>query len=259
MNRLLSTNACAVLFIFFFLVLPSAGRAQNPVAHRNRDSISNTRSNPDEQSPATDRPGYWSIDVTAIQLSLANVHNPDAGTSSLSIPRLTCVLNVAALYNYDISENFGFYTGAAITNLGVIIKSDGVKYKRRIYTLGIPLAFKLGSLKYANFYAGLQVDWALQYQEKHKVGDTVISKFGEWGSDRTSRILGSWFIGGELLHTLDWRIQSYFTNFFNRDYTDATGAKPYSNIIARPLLLTFGFNFITGKKYTFRTHHRTTQ
>jgi hypothetical protein len=70
---------------------------------------------------------------------------------------------------------------------------------------------------------------------------------------------GSWFIGGELLHTLDWRIQSYFTNFFNRDYTDATGAKPYSNIIARPLLLTFGFNFITGKKYTFRTHHRTTQ
>jgi hypothetical protein len=240
MNKFLATATCATLFI---ATLPARTRAQ--------DSIPHIR--PVLRSGSAQRPGYWSINVTAGQFSLANVHHTDQNSSSLSIPRLTAVLNVAALYNYDLSEGFGFYTGAVITNLGTIIKSDGIKYKRRIYTLGIPLAFRLGSLKYANFYAGLQVDWALQYQEKHKVGDTVISKFGEWWSDRTPRMLASWFIGGQLLHTLDFRIQSYFTNFFNRNYTDPGGAKPYANIIARPLLLTFGFNFITGKKYSFRT------
>ena len=245
MSKLLATAACATLFIG---ILPARTRAQDSIP-RIRPVLRR------ENLPSTDRPTYWSINVSVAQLSLANVHYTDKGTSELSIPRLTVVLNAAALYHYDLSENFGFYTGAVVTNLGTIIKSNNIKYKRRIYTLGIPLAFKLGSLKYANFYAGLQLDWALQYQEKHKVGDSVISKFGEWWSDRTPRILGSWFIGTQILHAVDFRIQSYFTNFFNRDYTDPTGAKPYSNIIARPVLLTFGINIITGKKYSFRTRH----
>jgi hypothetical protein len=210
-----------------------------------------------DKSGKPDRPDYWSIDINAAQFSLADVHHTDAGTTSLSIPRFTWMINLAAHYHYDLNENFGFYTGAAVTNLGVIIKSGGVKYKRRIYTLGIPLAFKLGSLKYAHFFGGIQVDWALRYQEKHKVGDSVQSKFGEWGSNRTPRVLGSWFIGGTLLHTCYFKLQSYFTNFFNRNYTDGTGAQPYSNLIARPFLLTFGFDIITGKKYSFRTHTHT--
>ncbi|HEY4206516.1 MAG TPA: hypothetical protein VGM31_06885, partial [Puia sp.] len=123
-----------------------------------------------------------------------------------------------------------------------ITKESGVKHKRRIYTAGIPLAFELGSLRWANFFAGVQIDWAFQYQEKLKVGDSVQSKFGEWGSNRTPKVLGSWFIGARFFHVAYFKVQPYFTNFFNRDYTDPTGARPYANLIARPALFIFGFD-----------------
>jgi hypothetical protein len=269
MNQSWLTTVCASAFIIIFT---TAAQAQQAPAQTQRTSPQTWQASPQprqallqtqqapsqvQQTPAkADRPDYWSIDINAAQFSIAEVHYTDENTRQLSIPRFTWMLNLAAHYNFDINENFGFYTGAAITNLGVIIKTNGIKYKRRIYTLGIPLAFKLGSLKYANFFAGIQIDRALQYQEKHKVGDSVISKFGEWWSDRTPHVLCSWFIGGQLLHTCYFKIESYFTNFFNQDYVDGTGAKPYSNMIARPFLLTFGFNIITNKKYTFMTHPR---
>ncbi|HVV03252.1 MAG TPA: hypothetical protein VHC96_03480 [Puia sp.] len=192
-------------------------------------------------TPPSDKRNYWSL-TTEFQLSLADVHHTDEGTKSLSIPRLTWILNAGAHYHHEFNDNFGLFTGVNITNLGVIIKEDGVKHKRRIYTAGIPLAFELGSLRWANFFAGVQVDWAFQYQEKLKIGDSVRSKFGEWWSNRTPRVLGSWFIGARFFHVAYFKIQPYFTNFFNRDYTDPTGAKPYANRIARPLLLIFGFD-----------------
>ena len=207
-------------------------------------------------------PGYLSVDLNIAQFSIANVRDANGTYEKLSIPRFTWMLNVGAYYNYDFNEHFGFYTGAEIKNLGVIIKTDGVKYKRRVYTLGIPLAFKLGHMKYADFFAGVEADRALQYQEKQKVGDSVQHRFGEWWSDRTPHVLYSWFIGVQLFHSSYIKIQSYFTNFFNQDYIDGGGGKPYSNMIARPGLLSFGYTFNTNKNNRFRRgegggrHHR---
>jgi hypothetical protein len=248
MIRPLPTPTAGIFLFVFLCGIYAQAQQSDSIGHRAAHPESAVR--PD----GADRPGYWSIDINAAQFSIANVHHVNDGSRSLSTPRFTWMINLAAHYNYDFNENVGFYTGAAITNLGVILHSSEVSYKRRIYTLGIPLAVKFGSLKYANFFAGIQVDWALQFQEKHKVNDSVVSKFGEWWSNRTPRVLASWFIGGQLFHTTYFKLQSYFTNFFNRNYTDDTGAQPYSNLIARPFLLTFGFNIITGKKYSFMTH-----
>src|SRR5690349_17758203 len=90
--------------------------------------------------------GYWSID-NSFQLSLADVHNDASNSTNLSIPRITWILNAGVHYHYDFNENAAVYTGVEITNLGVIIRSTGVKHKRRVSTLGVPLAFELGSLK----------------------------------------------------------------------------------------------------------------
>lgn len=201
---------------------------------------------------APSHPGYLSVDLNIAQFSIAEVHYTDQDYEKLSIPRFTWMLNAGAYYNYDFNEHFGIFTGAEVKNLGVIIKTDGVKYKRRIYTLGVPIAFKIGSMKYGNFFAGVEADRALQFQEKQKIGDSVYHRFGEWWSDRTPHVLFSWFIGVHLFHSSYIKIQSYFTNFFNQDYTDGTGGKPYGNIIARPGLLSFGYTFNANHSYGFR-------
>lgn len=237
MQKILLSGVCTLIFIF------SLRAQQSPP--------------PTQQSTTSAHPGYLTIDLNAAQFSIAEVHYSDQSYEKLSIPRFTWMINAGAYYNYDINEHFGFYTGAEIKNLGVIIKTDGIKYKRRIYTLGIPLAFKVGSMRFGDFFAGVEADRALQYQEKQKVGDSVHHRFGEWWSDRTPPVLFSWFIGVHLFHSSYIKIQSYFTNFFNQDYTDSgTGGKPYANMIARPGLLSFGYTFNSNKNYRFRRSGR---
>ena len=229
MQKFVLSGACAFILVFSLQAQP------NPLAH----------------------PGYFSLDLNAAQFSIANVKYTDQSYEKLSIPRFTWMINVGAYYNYDINEHFGFYTGAEIKNLGVIIKTDGIKYKRRIYTLGIPLAFKLGSMRHGDFFAGVQADRALQFQEKQKVGDSVRHRFGEWWSDRTPPVLFSWFIGVQLFHCSYIKIQSYFTNFFNEDYTESgTGDRPYANMTARPFLLSFGYTLNRNKNYRFKRGDR---
>jgi len=197
--------------------------------------------------------GYWSID-NSFQLSLADVHYDGSNTTNLSIPRITWILNAGAHYHYDFNENAAVYTGVEVTNLGVIIKSSGVKHKRRVYTLGVPLAFELGSLKWANFFAGIQIDRPFQYQEKLKVGDSVQSRFGEWWSDRTPHVMGSWFVGARFFHVIFFKIQPYFTNFFNENYADGAGSKPYAGMTAKPILFCAGIDIPLGRKYMFMSH-----
>lgn len=199
---------------------------------------------------SSESPGYWSIS-NSFQLSFADVHYDGSTTSKFSIPRITWILNAGAHYHYDFNENAAVYTGVEVTNLGVIIKTNGVKHKRRVYTLGVPLAFELGSLKWANFFAGIQIDRAFQYQEKLKVGDSVQSKFGEWWSDRTPHVMGSWFIGARFFHAVFFKIQPYFTNFFNENYVDGTGARPYAGTTAKPILFCAGIDIPLGRNYIF--------
>lgn len=222
-------------------------------------SVQSQNSNPGSQAPSersafpSESAGYWSIS-NSFQLSFADVHYDGSTTSKISIPRITWILNAGAHYHYDFSENAAVYTGVEVTNLGVIIKTSGVKHKRRVYTLGVPLAFELGSLKWANFFAGIQIDRAFQYQEKLKVGDSVQSKFGEWWSDRTPHVMGSWFIGARFFHAIFFKIQPYFTNFFNENYVDGTGARPYAGTTAKPILFCAGIDIPLGKKYMFMSH-----
>jgi len=206
-----------------------------------------------QQSNSQQSKGYWSID-NSFQLSVADVHYDGSNTTNLSIPRITWILNAGAHYHYDFNENAAVYTGVEVTNLGVIIREDGVKHKRRVYTLGVPLAFELGSLKWANFFAGIQIDRPFQYQEKLKVGDSVRSKFGEWWSDRTPHVMGSWFVGARFFHVIFFKIQPYFTNFFNENYADGTGSKPYAGITAKPILFCAGVDIPLGRNYIFMSH-----
>ena len=69
--------------------------------------------------------------------------------------RFTIWFHLGYYYHMDFTNNFGVYTGVVNRNVGFItseMPSDlkevaPVKYKRRSYTLGVPLAIKFGNLK----------------------------------------------------------------------------------------------------------------
>ena len=120
----------------------------------------------------------------------------DNGTKVNSIPRFTFFFNIGTNYNYDVSDHFGFFSGTNIKNIGMITEVGDTKLKRRVYTLGVPVGFKVGNVKDGiMLFGGAEVDVAFNYKEKTFVNDDKKSKFNEWFSDRTQTLMPSVFAG----------------------------------------------------------------
>ncbi|MFT3826907.1 MAG: hypothetical protein QM731_23490 [Chitinophagaceae bacterium] len=165
------------------------------------------------------------------------------GNRVSTIPRFTLFFNIGSNFHYDVSDHVGFFAGMDIKNIGLITKADSVKYKRRVYTLGIPVGFKIGDLKNGLFfYAGAEMEMAFNYKEKYFVGGDKKSKFNEWFSDRTDRFMPSLFAGVQVDKHFSFKAQYYLNNFFNQDYKDGSGAKVYQNTDAKIFFLTLGYN-----------------
>ncbi len=161
-----------------------------------------------------------------------------------SIPRFTLFFNVGANFNYDVSDHAGFFTGLNIKNIGLITKVDSVKLKRRVYTVGIPIGFKLGNLREGTFFfGGAELDMAMNYKEKLFIGGDKKSKFNEWFSDRTDRFMPSLFAGVQVNKNFSFKAQYYLNNFFNQGYRDGSGVKVYQHTDAKVFFLTFGYSF----------------
>ena len=95
----------------------------------------------------------------------------------------------------DFSRNVGMFTGIGIRNVGMINNlSDSVKVKQRVYSLGIPLALKLGQLP-SGFYVALGAEGELFIHYKQKdFYDKEKRKRSEWFSDRVNLFNPSVFL-----------------------------------------------------------------
>ena len=202
--------------------------------------------------------GYSSIKAQEIYNTLsgemifswsdANYNTPDNGGSLMygnvagetsDALRFTIWFHLYSYWHFDFSEKFGLYTGIGNRNIGLItyesssVKGESlnnfynVKWKRRSYALGAPLAFKFGNLpKDIYFYAGAQIEWLYHYKEKEFL-TTGKRKSTEWFSNKTNTFLPSAFVGISLPSGLNIKFTYALDDFMNKTYTNPEGLQPY--------------------------------
>jgi hypothetical protein len=170
------------------------------------------------------------------------------GKNITSIPRFSPVFNFGTNIHYDAGNTVGFFTGINVKNIGLIMKdSANLKFKRRVYTIGIPVAFKIGNMKQGNFfYAGAEAELAFNYKEKRFEGGKKKSKFNEWFSDRTPLFMPAVFAGFHTRSGVGLKAHYYLNNFFNEDFSETiNGAevRPYKGLKANVFFITLGYDF----------------
>ncbi|MBO9729258.1 MAG: hypothetical protein J7623_11535 [Chitinophaga sp.] len=180
-------------------------------------------------------------------LSFANMK--DNGEHLRNIPRFTLFFNIGTNFNKDVTRHLGFFTGLNLKNIGLISKPyDSLKLKQRVYTIGIPLGFKIGDLSGGSFFffAGGEIDLAINYKEKQFINGKKEHKFNEWFSDRTPLLMPSLFAGFRVHPGFGLKVQYYPQNFFNQDFkTTIKGnvVHPYKNLEANLMFVTLSYNF----------------
>ncbi|MBW8685668.1 hypothetical protein [Chitinophaga rhizophila] len=174
----------------------------------------------------------------------------ESGNHVRSIPRFTFFFNIGTNWNYDFGRNVGMFTGINLKNIGMITKDDidSVKLKRRVYTLGVPLGFKIGDLRRGfYFFAGGSYDLAFNYKEKKFINGDKKEKFNEWFSDRTPLLMPSLFAGLRMSPGFGVKVQYYPNNFFNKEYKETGNsggsAYPYQNLDAQLFFVSFTCEF----------------
>lgn len=140
--------------------------------------------------------------------------------------RFSLFFHYGQYWHFDLSNNIGFYTGGAIRNVGFITDEDNYKVKRRSYTLGVPLALKLGSFKDGVFiYAGGEYELLFHYKQKIFTDGNKI-KSREWFSDRTNRFVPSVFGGIQFPKGINIKFKYYLDNFLNPDFKGYDNGQP---------------------------------
>lgn len=184
----------------------------------------------------------------------------------LGTPRFTWILNTGFDLNYDFNGTIGIFTGLGLKNIGFIekIKPLDSTIKRRVFTLGLPIGIKIGSLKkktYAFFGGG--VDVPVNYREKGFVKRGDKDKFNEWFSDRTAAYMPYGFVGVSTKPGIYFKVQYYPTNFMNPDFVEPTinpiVVKPYSLYDVSILMFSIGLDirYSNKMKIKHKEHHET--
>jgi len=84
-----------------------------------------------------------------------------------NVVRWSPVINLQNFLNFDRSQNFGWFTGVNLRNVGFIYdESPSIRKKFRTYNLGVPLGLKFGNLDKTFFYLGYELEMAFNYKEK---------------------------------------------------------------------------------------------
>jgi len=190
---------------------------------------------------------YFSTGIDGYLLS-TTLRQKAGESMTFSTPRFTAFLHLGLNVNYDFNKNIGLFTGINVKNIGFIEKFDAPDstVKRRVYTFGIPLAVKLGNVKYGKYLMlGGGIDFPFNYKEKGFVKRNDKAKFNEWFSSRTPAAMPYVFIGAHI-PLMAVKLQFYPANFMNNSYTtlDANGNKysPYANYDVQLAMLTLGFD-----------------
>ncbi len=175
----------------------------------------NLNAQDNKSTPSTKKATYFAS-ASELIFSWGNVTAAPLNTNS--IVRFSCFLHIAEQFHYDFSPNVGIYTGLALRNVGFINElNDTVKLKQRVYTLGLPLALKLGNMEKGSYATlGVEGELALAYKQKVFVNDEK-SKTTAWFSDRTNLFLPSAFAELKLKSGAYVKFKYYLTDFLTEN------------------------------------------
>lgn len=188
---------------------------------------------------------YYSENSGEFIFSFANVEN--AGVKVPNNLRFSLFLHLGQNLHYDFTNNIGMYSGYALRNIGFILEEGDVKTKHRTYSIGIPLALKIGSFSdHFYVYGGGSYEMFFHYKRK-RFEDGNKSKFSEWFSDKTDLFAPSLFAGIQFPKGINLKFKYYPNNFFNIDYT-GDDVVDYSNYNKSNLFyFALSFNIRTDK------------
>jgi len=177
----------------------------------------------------------------------------DNGNDQGNIIRWSPVFNWQGMYNYDLNDNIGLFTGLAVRNVGYIydkyMDKEGhqVKKKFRTYNLGIPVGFKVGNLKKIFLYAGYDIEFPFHYKEK-TFKDEKKTKTSVWFSDRVEQFQHGFMVGIQFPYGANIKFKYYLSEFHNQSYTESDGYKPYDNLTSNIFYISLNYNLFTNTK-----------
>lgn len=138
------------------------------------------------------------------------------------VVRFSAIFNPQEQLHIDFSRNFGLYTGIGMRNIGFINRFNvdtigEVTVKQRQYTLGVPLALKVGNLK-DNFYLAFGAELELFWNYKQKVFyNNDKDKFSEWFSDNSELLNPSLFAEVNFKYGQFIRFRYYLNDFLKEN------------------------------------------
>lgn len=191
--------------------------------------------------------------------SFADVEN--AGADVTNILRFSAFFHAGQKWHFDFGNNFGLFTGYGIRNVGFITENDGImeaefdeymgedddlRVKRRSYSLGVPLAIKLGNFdRRAYVYGGAELELMFNYKAKLFVDGDKEEKFNEWFSDRTNLLNPSVFGGVQFPGGINLQARYYLLNFLDQDFSqrvDGVLRRPFEAVDSRMFYISVFFN-----------------
>jgi hypothetical protein len=202
---------------------------------------------------------YWSTSGEWIfSMPILDVNGSDQG----SVVRFSPFFNAQGMLNYDLSEQFGLFTGLSIRNQGFIydVPGDSLnrRYKYRTYNVGVPVGIKAGRMNGALFFAGYEFEMPFNYKEKFFENERKEDKFNVWFSDRNEQFYQSVFAGVQGPGSVTLTVRYYLTNFHNQDFTESrevngvsTKVKPYDGLNCNLLTVSLGYALFDGRKMEF--------
>jgi hypothetical protein len=159
--------------------------------------------------------------------------NPQAEIVDFPV-RFTCFLHFQQFVHLDFGNNIGLMSGFALRNIGMISNENipesvgsstylNTKVIRRTYSLGLPLALKLGSFKdHFYVYGGGEIEWAFVYKQKYWDSydrDGTKSKTVDWFGDEVTQLIPSAFVGIQFPKGINLKFKYYLDDFLNHNYS----------------------------------------
>ena len=165
----------------------------------------------------------YAISSSEFLFQFADIENPDLPGISNNM-RFTLVINYGQYWHLDFTDHFGMYSGLALRNVGFSYDTpEPSKTIRRSYTLGLPLACKIGAIdKHMYFMGGVEYELLFHYRARRWDNNErkgAVTKESEWFSDKTRRFVPSIFAGVQFPGGVNLKFKYYLHDFLNDNYS----------------------------------------
>ena len=180
-----------------------------------------------------------------------------AGSSLSTNLRWTVFLHFGQYVNFDFGNVFGLYTGLALRNVGFIMDEnrpnstgDGLQLEKHIYrtyNIGLPVAFKLGSLdNHMYFYGGAEYEWQFEFKHKYwpsgngsRSNEKV--KYTGWFTDEVRYFVPSVFAGVQFPGGINLKFKYYLQSMLNQNFKDSNGNRPYEDLNVKMFYISLSY------------------